>query len=83
MAVSQLQKKSRAYKIEQTVYTVIVLTAPYVISQKTGTPIIDDVLISSVDPRNLQDKVVPIYGHKLIFLNHRFRKDNTPGNYKD
>ncbi|MCP4153211.1 MAG: hypothetical protein GY757_36105, partial [bacterium] len=83
MAVSQLQKKSRAYKIEQTVYTVIVLTAPYVISQKTGAPIIDDVLISSVDPRNLQDKVVPIYGHKLIFLNHRFRKDNTPGNYKD
>ncbi|MCP4149141.1 MAG: hypothetical protein GY757_15450, partial [bacterium] len=33
--------------------------------------------------RNLQDKVIPIYGHKLIFLNHRFRKDNTPENYKD
>ncbi|MCP4146280.1 MAG: hypothetical protein GY757_00890, partial [bacterium] len=50
---------------------------------KTGEPIIDDVLISSVDPRNLQDKVIKIFGHKLIFLNHSFRKKNTPENYKD
>ncbi|MCP4147189.1 MAG: Rpn family recombination-promoting nuclease/putative transposase [bacterium] len=83
MAVAQLQQKARDYKIEQTVYTVVVLTAPYIINEKTGAPIKDDVLISSVDPRNLQDKVVPIYGHKLIFLNHRFRKNNTPENYKD
>ncbi|MCP4148346.1 MAG: hypothetical protein GY757_11400, partial [bacterium] len=83
MAVAQLQQTSKSYRIEQTVYTVVVLTAPYAISKKTGEPIIDDVLISSVDPRNLQDKVIPIYGHKLLFLNHRFRKKNTPDNYKD
>ncbi|MCP4154307.1 MAG: hypothetical protein GY757_41670, partial [bacterium] len=63
MAVAQLQQKAKAYKIDQTVYTIVVLTAPYTIKQKTGEPIIDDVLISSVDPRNLQDKVIPIYGH--------------------
>ncbi len=83
MAVAQLQQKAKDYELNQTVYTIVVLTAPYAINQKTGAPIIDDVLISSVDPRNLQDEVIKIYGHKLIFLNHRYRKNDTPENYKD
>ena len=52
MAVAQLQRSAKDYKIEQTVYTIIVLTAPYKIDQKTGEPIKDEVMISSVDPRN-------------------------------
>ncbi|MCP4213908.1 MAG: hypothetical protein GY765_04585, partial [bacterium] len=83
MAVAQLQNNAKAYKMLQTVYTVVVLTAPYAVDQKTGEPITDDVLISSVDPRNLDDKVIKIYGHKLIFLNHHYRKKNTPKNYRD
>jgi predicted transposase/invertase (TIGR01784 family) len=26
---------------------------------------------------------VEIYGHKLIFLNHHFKNENTPANYRD
>jgi predicted transposase/invertase (TIGR01784 family) len=36
-----------------------------------------------VDPRNLDDKIVEIYGHKLVFLNHYYRDENTPPNYRD
>jgi predicted transposase/invertase (TIGR01784 family) len=83
MAVAQLQRRAEEYKIEQTVYTIVVLTAPYKIDQKNNRPIKDEVMITSVDPRNLEDKIVQIYGHKLVFLNHHYRNENTPGNYRD
>jgi len=83
MAVAQLQRSAKEYKIEQTVYTIIVLTAPYKINQKTGEPIKDEVMISSVDPRNLEGKTVNIYGHQLIFLNPHYRTKDTPENYLD
>lgn len=43
----------------------------------------DEVILTSVDPRNPDDKVVEIYGHKLVFLNHYYRKENTPPNYRE
>lgn len=83
MAVAQLQKRAEEYTIDRTVYTIVVLTAPYKINQKNQRPIKDEVMITSVDPRNLDDKIVEVYGHKLIFLNHYYRKENTPANYRD
>ncbi|NIM13471.1 MAG: hypothetical protein GTO45_15265 [Candidatus Aminicenantes bacterium] len=83
MAIAQLQKSSEEYSIDRTVYIIVVLTAPYKIDQKNNKPIKDEVMITSLDPRNLEDKVVQIYGHKLIFLNHCYRKENTPLNYRD
>jgi len=83
MAIAELQRKAKEYKIDQRVFTIVVLTAPYRIDEKTHKPLKDEVLISSVDPRNLQDKVIPIYGHKLIYLNHHYKNRNTPSNYRD
>ncbi len=83
MAIAQLQRSSEEYKIRQTVFTIVVLTEPYKIDQKNGLHIRDEVMITSLDPRNLEDKVVEIYGHKLIFLNHHFKNENTPANYRD
>ncbi|MGE5344222.1 MAG: PD-(D/E)XK nuclease family transposase [Candidatus Omnitrophota bacterium] len=83
MAIAELQRSSSEYRIEKTVYTIVVLTAPYKIVQKTGLPVLDDVLISSVDPRNLSDKVVNVYGHKLVFLNSHYVTKDTPQNYRD
>jgi predicted transposase/invertase (TIGR01784 family) len=83
MAVAQLQRSSEEYKIRQTVFAIVVLTEPYKLDQKNQFPIRDEVMITSLDPRNLQDKVVEIYGHKLIFLNHHFKNENTPANYRD
>ncbi|MGE5342959.1 MAG: PD-(D/E)XK nuclease family transposase [Candidatus Omnitrophota bacterium] len=83
MAIAELQRSSSEYRIEKTVYTIVVITAPYKIEQKTGLPVLDEVLISSVDPRNLQDKVVNLYGHKLVFLNSHYVTKDTPQKYRD
>lgn len=83
MAIAELQRSAKDYRIDQTVFTIVVLTAPYRIDPKTHIPIKDEVMISSADPRSLQDKIVPIYGHKLIYLNHHYRNENTPVNYLD
>ncbi len=83
MAISELQRSSKDYRVEQTVYTIVVLTAPYKIDDKSRLPVKDEVLVSSMDPRNLDDKIVPIYGHKLVFLNHHYRGESTPSNYRD
>jgi predicted transposase/invertase (TIGR01784 family) len=83
MAIAQLQKSAEEYSIDHTVYTIVVLTAPYIIDQKNNRPIKDEVMITSLNPRNLEDKVVEIYGHKLIFLNHCYKNGNTPANYRD
>ena len=83
MALAQLQGSAEQYSIDRTVYTIVVLTAPYKIDQKNHKPIKDEVMITSLDPRNLDDKIVEIYGHKLVFLNHYYRDENTPSNYRD
>ncbi len=82
MGIAEMQKSSDEYAIDRTVYSIVVLTAPYKIDQKNRRPIKDEVMITSVDPRNLDDKVVEIYGHKLVFLNHYYRGENTPPNYR-
>ncbi|MCU0285836.1 MAG: hypothetical protein MUF15_05505, partial [Acidobacteria bacterium] len=83
MAIAELQRSAKDYRLEQKVFTVVVLTAPYRIDDNTHLPIKDEVLISSADPRNLKGKEIHVYGHKLIFLNHHYRNDNTPVNYRD
>ncbi len=82
-AITELQRSSKQYIIGCTVYTIVVLTAPYKYDETCHKPIQDEVLITSLDPRNLQDEVANIYGHKLIFLNHHYRNKNTPSNYLD
>jgi hypothetical protein len=83
MAIAELQKRAGDYRIDQTVYTIVVLTEPYKLDPKRNIPIKDEVMISSADPRNLQDKVIPIYGHKIIYLNHHYRNSYTPDKYLD
>ena len=83
MAIAELQRRAADYKIEQTVYTIVMLTAPYTINTKTGLPIKKEFMVSDSDPRDLEDKIVPIYGHKLIFLNPNHKTEATPQNYRD
>ncbi|MCP5051805.1 MAG: hypothetical protein GY940_31855, partial [bacterium] len=83
MAIAQLQESSRKYEIGSTLYPIVVLTAPYKYDKEKNRSFQDEVMITSLDPRNLEDKIVPVYGHKLIFLNHHYRNENTPDNYRD
>jgi hypothetical protein len=54
MAIAELQRSSKDYGIEKTVYAVVFITAPYKINQKTGIPIKDELLISNLNPKNIK-----------------------------
>ena len=82
-AIIDQQRSSKNYKINQTVYTIVVLTAPYRIKTKDGDFIQDEVLLSKLNPQNLHGQEKKIFGHELYFLNSYYRKDNTPNRYKD
>ena len=78
-----LQRNSKDYKFEQDVYTIVVLTAPYTVKTKTGEPLLDDVLVSNLNPRTLQDQVRVMYPHRLIFLNPNHLSAETPASIRD
>jgi predicted transposase/invertase (TIGR01784 family) len=77
MAIAELQKSASDYKIKPTIYTIVVLTAPTTID-KDGETVKSDILISDINPRDLEGNVVNFYGHKLIFLNPNFKTVKTP-----
>ncbi len=82
-AITEQQRNAKNYSVEMTVYTIVVMTAPYLLNKKTGEFYNDEVLISSLNPRNLQGIERRIYNHELIFLNPNYRGADTPINYRD
>jgi len=78
-----LQRDSKTYNFKKEVYTIIVITAPYVAVEKSGEILKDDVLISSLNPRTLQGLEREMYGHKLVFLNPNYISEDTPQSYLD
>ncbi|MBC7796392.1 MAG: PD-(D/E)XK nuclease family transposase [Pyrinomonadaceae bacterium] len=83
MTIAEQQKRSKAYGIEQTVYVIVVLTAPYKISEKNGKPIKDEVLLMKLNPRDLQGIERDLYGHQIVFLNPNHPNENTPQAIRD
>ena len=85
MAISELQRRARAgYNIEQTVYTIVMVTRPYRKSKnKYGRMIRDEVLISDFDPRNLKGDLVNVFGHKLFFLNPFYDNEYVPQSIRE
>jgi hypothetical protein len=82
-ALVDLQRSSKDYSFGQDVYTIIVLTAPYIVKDKSGKLLQDDVLVSNLNPRTLQDKIREVYPHRLIFLNPSHTSLDTPAGIKD
>lgn len=81
--IVEQQKKSANYGIEQTVYLIVMLTEPYTIVDKTGQVVRNEVLLLEINPRNLANKYVALYGHQLYFLNPNYRDTNTPPQIRD
>ena len=79
------QKKGSKYHIPQTVLGVVVITTPYKISQLTYEPIKANVMTIDFNPRDLDDKIVKLWNHKLIFFNpHKdYHREDTPIKYLD
>jgi len=77
------QKSAKLYGTEQTVYVIVVLTAPYTIEEKTGKAVLDEVLLLTLNPRTLSGQVRDLYGHQLVFLNPNHPADDTPPGIRD
>jgi nitrogen regulatory protein PII-like uncharacterized protein len=82
-AITEQQRTSEDYTVEKTVYTIVVMTAPYKINEKTREIYKDEVLISSLNPKNLQGTERRIFNHELIYLNPNYKGKDTPINYRD
>lgn len=82
-AITEQQRSSDDYSVPRTVYTIVVITAPYKRDKETGEWFKDDVLISNLNPKNLKGLERQIFNHKLVFLNPNYKDPETPTNYRD
>ncbi len=82
-AITQQQRTSDDYTVEKTVYTIVVMTAPYKVHSKTKELYKDEVLISHLNPKNLLGVERKIFNHELIYLNPNYKGKDTPQNYRD
>jgi len=83
MLITEQQRSAKEYNIDQTVYMIVVLTAPYTISEKNGKPILDEVLLMNLNPQNLKGEVRDLYGHQLVCLNPNHPEEDTPQQIRD
>ena len=82
-AITEQQRSSADYSVDKTVYTIVVMTAPYKINKKTYEFYNDEVLISTLNPKNLKGIERKIFNHELIYLNPNYKGESTPTNYRD
>ena len=82
-AITEQQRSSEDYSVQKTVYTIVVMTAPYKIHAKTKEIYRDEVLISNLNPKNLRGLERKFFNHELIYLNPNYKSDQTPQNYRD
>jgi hypothetical protein len=83
MLIAEQQKSSKEYGIDRTVYVIVVLTAPYKISEKNGKPILDEVLLIHLNPQTLQGEIRELYGHQFVCLNPNHPNEETPKQIRD
>jgi hypothetical protein len=83
MLIAEQQKSARTYNIDQTVYVIVVLTAPYTINEKNGKPILDEVLLINLNPKTLKGEERELFGHQFVCLNPNHPDQETPQAIRD
>lgn len=82
-AITEQQRSAEEYAVDRVVYTIVVMTAPYKINTKTREFYRDEVLISTLNPKNLKGIERRIFNHELIYLNPNYKDVDTSANYRD
>lgn len=72
------QRSSKTYSFDKEVYVIVVVTAAFKISDITGKPIKEDILITDINPRNWKGEVIKMSNHKMVILNTTNVKEDTP-----
>ncbi|MFN8395207.1 MAG: PD-(D/E)XK nuclease family transposase [Bacteroidia bacterium] len=83
MAIAEQQKRASFYNIQQTVYVIVVMTAPYKFDTRQGDAVRDEVLLMRLNPQTLAGAERDIYGHQLICLNPNHPSLDTPQPIRD
>lgn len=83
MVIAEQQKTSRDYRIDRTVYVIVILTEKYTISEKNGMPIKDEFLLLDFNPRTIRNEVRDLYGHQFVCLNPNHPDSDTPQSIRD
>ena len=83
MAIAELQRSSKEYKANKTVYTVVVFTDRYIAKDRNGDLVEQDILFHNSNLFTLTGQEIDIFGHKMICLNHNYIKNTTPQGYRD
>lgn len=83
MAIAEQQKSAAAYHLLQTVYVIVVMTAPYRFNEKSGRAIRDEVLLLKLNPKTLAGIERELYGHQLVCLNPNHPDKETPPQMRD
>ena len=78
-----MQRSSKNYAFAKEVYIIVVVTSAYRISEKDGTPIKDDVLVTDTNPRTLKGEVRLMHNHKMLIVNTIYVDKDTPQNIMD
>jgi hypothetical protein len=83
-AILEQVRSHKDYAVARKVVTIVLLTAPYRMKDLSGRMVEDSMLISQLDPRSYEsDKVVSLFGHKLIFLNPHYEQSVAPAAVKE
>ena len=83
MLIAEQQRNAKEYKIDQTVYVIVVLTAPYTIKEKSGKAVKDEVLLMKLNPRTIGGAERDLYGHQFVCLNPNYEDNETPPAIRD
>ena len=75
-AMMELQRSHTQYKLDKTVYTIVWLTA-----KDDALP--HDLITTRLASETSGGAAVPLYPHKLFFLNPNYRSDQTPDGIRD
>ncbi len=78
-----VQRKSDDYSFDQEIYVIVVVTSAYKISDITGKPIKKDVLITDINPHDLNGEIIRMTNHKMLILNPTYIQPNTPEGIAD
>jgi predicted transposase/invertase (TIGR01784 family) len=83
MAIAEMQRTSKEYKTDRTVYTIAIFTNKYNALNKKGVVVERDILFHYTNLFDVEGNEYDVFGHKLIFLNHNYIQATTPQGYKD
>ena len=84
MLLAEQQASAKQYKINRTVYLILVMTQPYeLLKDLNGNNMQQEMLITSFQTENSGKENIPLYAHKLIALNPNHKHKDTPKEVRD